>query len=572
MVELEQKTLSIWMSGQSLRIQLLILVLVGFLCMVASSHAKAEENELSLKQMLLSPGELTQAHAKIETQCESCHVHFEKSNQTPLCLECHEKIQQDLSKKIGFHGLMSEEKIKDCKSCHTDHKGRDFDISGLDMDNFDHSLTNFKLDGSHLRLSCSSCHRDQQTVKSGGPSLSLPESIHTIPTDKAFRLTEFECESCHVDFHQNEKTNECASCHNTRTWSDSKFDHSKTEFPLDGGHEKLECSNCHVGNQFESLDTQCQSCHLAKDSHLGVFGQKCDDCHKTQEWDNQPFDHFKKTGFVLRDSHVKVAGKSVQCIDCHSEKLNPETKCIGCHLEQDVHQGSNGQICQDCHNQKSWNTTDFVHNKNNTGFELTGSHRSESCDSCHLPGIKKNTITTGIGLGLIRSCIDCHQAIDPHFSKLGRDCGSCHQTESWQSDVKFNHDFSDFPLNGSHQLLVCESCHVSTSFSEQTSACIDCHKKDDVHNESLGQECETCHDTSVWSHWQFDHQQQTTFSLNGAHQNLQCNLCHTQELRDPLKPGKDCYSCHRQDDTHNGGFGMECQQCHSEESFEELDL
>lgn len=523
------------------------------------SIVSAEENELSLKQMLLTPGDLTKAHADIETKCESCHAHFDKSNQTPLCLDCHKEIKIDLANAKGFHGRLNKQQTSDCKSCHTDHKGRSFDIRGFDQDNFDHSKTDFKLDGSHENIACVNCHNNTLTRKE-----LAQKGIINLPIKAGFRFENFECSSCHIDFHEKALGDQCESCHNTKSWTNSQFEHDKTDFPLDGEHQELECSSCHINNQFEKLDTQCQSCHLSKEPHLGIFGGKCVNCHTTGEWKSKHYDHFKETGYELKDSHLEILGKNVKCIDCHSEKKNPETKCIGCHQVNDVHQGSNGAECQDCHNQKLWNKSDFIHSEASTGFVLLGAHKNVSCDSCHIPGTKRNDFD------LIRGCIDCHQAIDPHFAKLGKDCGNCHQSENWQKSVRFNHDFTDFPLTASHQLLVCESCHLSSEFSDQSKKCISCHNNDDIHEQSLGDKCESCHDSSVWSHWQFEHQQKTLFPLNGAHQNLKCSLCHNNNMNSALKPDKDCYSCHRDDDIHSGGFGIDCQQCHSEEKFEDL--
>lgn len=526
----------------------------------------SEEQELSLKQMLLTPGDLTEAHADLETKCKSCHVHFEKSNQTPLCLDCHERVNHDLIGKTGFHGRLPAQQSDDCKSCHTDHQGRNFDINGLDPDNFDHSKTNFPLDGQHTNIGCTNCH-DADSVNQNS---SLTQAIHELPVDEGFRFKEFKCSSCHVDFHKETLGNKCENCHSTKGWRVSQFEHDKTDFPLDGQHQQLECDSCHVNGQYEDTDTQCQSCHLSKEPHLGIFGKNCIDCHTTEEWQNDTYNHFKETGYRLKDSHVQIKGRDIKCIDCHSEKLKPETKCVACHQADDTHQGNNGSQCQDCHNQKSWKKTDFSHDEATTGFMLLGAHKKASCDSCHIPGEKRNVIAGHSRTDLVRDCVDCHLAIDPHFSKLGKDCGNCHQSEDWQKSVKFNHDFSDFPLTGSHQLLVCESCHLSSEFAGQSAKCISCHQSDDYHEQSLGDKCESCHDTSVWGHWQFDHQRQTNFPLNGAHQNLQCELCHNDEKLDALKPDKDCYSCHRNDDIHNGGFGVDCQQCHSEDKFEEL--
>lgn len=547
--------------------------LVVFGCWICLTNvAFSEEQELSLKQMLLTPGDLTEAHADIETKCESCHVHFDKTNQTPLCLDCHENINQDIIDETGFHGLLQSHQTKDCKSCHSDHQGRDFDIRNLDRDNFDHTRTNFILEGEHQYVGCNNCHVNQRSgVELADKLTDLPQGLLELPVGKHFRFKEHQCNSCHVDFHKESLGNKCENCHNTKEWKVSQFDHSKTDFSLDGKHEQLSCNGCHSNNQFEKLDVQCQSCHLAKEPHLGVFGKKCNDCHTTKDWKNDSYNHFKKTGYHLKDSHVQINGRLVKCIDCHFEKLKPQTKCLGCHRDDDIHQGNNGNQCQACHNQKSWNKTNFVHDLKSTGFKLIGGHKKVSCDSCHIPGNGRNkVISQNNGTGLVRECVDCHQVIDPHFSKLGKDCGSCHQTENWRESVKFNHDFTNFPLTASHQLLVCESCHLSSEFSEQSQKCVTCHKMDDVHEQVMGETCESCHDTSVWGHWQFDHQQQTKFPLNGSHKNLECALCHNKELPEPLEPDKDCYGCHRSDDIHNGGFGSDCQQCHDENKFDEL--
>ena len=70
------------------------------------------------------PGKLTRPHAKIENKCQKCHLHFDKSNQSPLCLDCHEDIDDDLKQKHRFHSKIAKDDIKQCNGCHTDHKGR----------------------------------------------------------------------------------------------------------------------------------------------------------------------------------------------------------------------------------------------------------------------------------------------------------------------------------------------------------------------------------------------------------------------------------------------------------------
>ena len=46
----------------------------------------------------------------------------------------------------------------ECKACHTEHKGRTFDIVQLNRDTFNHAFANFTLTGSHKRAGCDGCH------------------------------------------------------------------------------------------------------------------------------------------------------------------------------------------------------------------------------------------------------------------------------------------------------------------------------------------------------------------------------------------------------------------------------
>ena len=477
--------------------------------LLANSFTANAEEEMSFKKMLLMPGDLTQVHSEFESKCESCHVHFEKSNQAPLCLECHEEVDSDLELLQGFHGKLLPIQKQDCKSCHSDHKGREFDIVGLDTEHFNHKNTDFPLLGMHKDLTCDTCHNKDTSKtkeKSGQNNIESPAGIIDFPISNGFRFEVFECVSCHENIHKSEnpalrskakkikmETEKCSSCHSEEGWQKNEFDHDKTDFALKGEHVGLECQSCHVEQDFTlEISGDCQSCHIAKEPHLGVFGQQCSDCHTEKTWENESYNHLKETDFNLKGKHEQL-----QCIDCHSEKLNPASKCITCHASEDVHQGSNGASCETCHNENSWSKTSFNHSLSKTGFSLDGSHKNVECESCHLPGLSRKEISlvnrslNEVNMGfvseinLVRQCIDCHRVVDPHFGNLGNDCAQCHTTSKWSESVKFNHDFSDFPLTASHQLLVCESCHLSSDFSSQESTCIACHEGDDAHEMTM---------------------------------------------------------------------------------------
>ena len=124
--------------------------------MMTASRAGAEG--LDLKSMILMPGPLTEAHAEQEPVYESCHSSFDKAAQDSLCLDCHEDIAGDRDDGRGFHGRSGLASKVSCKSCHTDHKGRDYIIVPLDQDIFDHESTDFSLEGKHASVPCESCH------------------------------------------------------------------------------------------------------------------------------------------------------------------------------------------------------------------------------------------------------------------------------------------------------------------------------------------------------------------------------------------------------------------------------
>ena len=148
-------------------------------------------------------------------------------------------------------------------------------------------------------------------------------------------------------------------------------------------------------------------------------------------------------------------------------------------------------------------------------------------------------------------------------------CGTCHNTNGWRSTNLFDHDFTEFPLVGLHQLVPCESCHVGNQFDGTPAGCVDCHEGDDVHEGGLARQCDQCHTPNAWQLWNFDHDKQTNFSLTGKHTGLTCSACHPANS-DPKKTPGFCGSCHRAQDIHRGEFGPDCGRCHSTDDFLQL--
>jgi len=497
-------------------------------------------------EKLVMPGELIQGHAKYEDNCSECHQSFSKTDQSKLCTDCHKDIAKDLKEHKGYHGKSKIVNKRPCKSCHTDHKGRKENIVLLDKEIFNHETTDFSLTGQHKQTQCSNCHK----------------------TNKKYREALSSCYSCHKndDAHKEKLGKKCYTCHNETSWKKIKFDHSKTDFPLREKHEKASCDSCHPDNRHKKTPTTCYSCHAINDTHRGRYGKKCKSCHSEKKWSESHFDHNKKTKFKLKGQH-----KNVACDSCHTIKKGNIFKnklkktCISCHKNDDIHNGRTSNKCDKCHSETRWKKHKFNHDKD-TKFKLKGKHKKLTCTTCHPSGkkIKNQKLKT--------NCYSCHKLDDSHQDQQGRECENCHNDQGWRHRVIFNHDITQFPLLGQHAIIPCQECHLSSTFKDASENCISCHKADDEHKQTLGTLCNQCHNPNGWKLWQFDHNKQSSFTLENAHKGLQCKACHKSKTDQSINQSSTCNACHLQDDIHRGDFGSHCDQCHNSNKFDEIQL
>ena len=291
------------------------------------------------------------------------------------------------------------------------------------------------------------------------------------------------------------------------------------------------------------------SCHRKDDVHRGNLGRKCNECHDEKAWRRHGFDH-DKTSFPLHGKHVEVA-----CDSCHAAQHYKGTPklCNDCHRFNDVHAGRFGTRCAGCHNEKSWKKISFDHDRN-TDYPLTGRHGVASCASCH-------TGTT-FRQKLPEDCYSCHRDMDQHRGAYGKKCESCHTTGGWAKS-RFDHDRkTGFPLRGRHAKIACTACHRGEVAHEKPgTACVDCHRADDVHQGKQGTNCGRCHGEDGWAQKvRFDHGL-TRFPLIGLHAVVPCEECHLSAVY--TDTGRECIDCHRKDDTHRERLGERCAMCHN---------
>ncbi|MEE2787377.1 MAG: hypothetical protein VX589_08565 [Myxococcota bacterium] len=484
---------------------------------------------------------LSSVHAHLDTkdQCDSCHVSFSGVPDSK-CADCHQDIATRVRASRGYHGRVA--KNNQCHDCHREHLGRNYNITPLDKQTFDHELTGWSLTGGHLRVPCRECHSEKRPK-------TRRDSYLNAPTD---------CQGCHGEYHgQASKTDlaDCERCHTTEGWNkispQMAFDHRReTQFPLTGQHQDVACDKCHLGKrQFGPIEVSgCVTCH--QDPHpRGVFdGLICEDCHVTDGFTvKNIFDH-RTTGWPLRGKHAQNA-----CMDCHNwDKWKPpSTDCGSCH--QDSHRGQfNGVACSQCHSETGWTGRHLVFNHDRMSvFPLKGKHRRVECAECHPNGLYKPIDTR---------CINCHADENPHGDTFGETpCSNCHSPVDWKK-TRFDHSVTGFELEGRHTDQPCYRCHPNgTELQDDTQPnCSYCHL--DVHSQQFSdRECSECHTgAQAWLIPFFDHSL-SRFKLEGRHLDVSCSGCHKDGHYRPIEA--TCENCHA--NFHAPQFEKACQECHT---------
>jgi hypothetical protein len=580
------------------------LSLTLFTAMLPGARAQGIES-------VIAPGKLIQGHAKYEDECKQCHVKFDRKAQDGLCMDCHKEIGADVRARTGFHG---KSKPQACRTCHTDHKGRDARVVDLDKKKFDHAFTDFSLRGKHQEVECDKCHL----------------------SGKKYREAALECNACHKkdDVHKGSLGAKCADCHTENKWKEARFDHDKTRFSLTGKHVEVKCADCHKDNNYKETPRACVACHKKDDDqkgHKGQFGDKCESCHGAKSWKESSFNHDTDTKYALRgkhrstpcatchtghlykvklsqecfachkkdDKHKETLGKEcgnchternwkespkfdhqttsfpllgkhlkTECKECHKSALFKEAPkdCFSCHKKDDKHTGNLGEKCADCHVERDWKTTTGRFNHDKTKFVLRNAHAATSvkCNACHKDlGSFRNTPL---------DCLSCHKKDDKHEGQEGKKCEQCHNDKTWK-DTRFDHGLSRFPLTGKHIVTVCKKCHETPRYKDAPRDCYSCHKKEDKHKQKFGLQCETCHNARAWSIWHFEHDLKTSYKLDGGHRKVACESCHKEPApkgKNAAVVGSSCFGCHRNEDVHDGQFGARCEQCHVTESWKKI--
>jgi hypothetical protein len=480
----------------------------------------------------------------------------------PACLSCHEDAHR-------------EQYASDrCLTCHTMRAWKP-------ADGFDHGRTAYPLVGRHREATCASCH--------------LPRGIEPAnarPGDLVFTGLAFAaCDSCHDDVHRGQfDGTRCESCHSEEGFKPARFDHARSNYPLTGKHRDVECYACHKPRVEQASSSapsprrfrgvphaECSDCH--RDVHAGRLGPACASCHVVEGWratKDEPFDH-DRTRYPLRGRHIKV-----ECTKCHPPgrglTVAAFERCATCHADPHLGQFASRTdrgACESCHDVFGFRPSRFtLANHQVCDYPLEGAHGATPCDRCHrkvapaeLPVPVDGRIEP-VTLFTFPStrCLDCHE--DPHAGALDRfadasGCSGCHAVTGW-GRVTFDHARTGSTLEGAHATASCSGCHRKTDRGAERlvwvgigTGCTDCHRNphgSQFDRAGVPPDCRRCHTLESWKKLSFDHDRDSVFRVDGAHESVPCAGCHRLE------------KMQGQDVVRYRPLPVDCKACHGESS------
>ena len=180
---------------------------------------------------------------------------------------------------------------------------------------------------------------------------------------------------------------------------------------------------------------------------------------------------------------------------------------VGSRAETDEEaQNPHGELeeaCSVCHSPRAWTpaviSDKFDHARH--GMVLTSAHAQTRCMSCHRSLVFDSESP---------ECVSCHQ--DVHRAELGTDCERCHSVTSFidRAVMRREHQFTRFPLRGSHTVVDCDECHTPVDqgqmvYVNRDVECEACHRDDylaatspDHIASGFSDDCSLCHVALSW--------------------------------------------------------------------------
>ena len=181
----------------------------------------------------------------------------------------------------------------------------------------------------------------------------------------------------------------CSTCHDTLLWTDGKFDHSTTGFPLQGPH--MLPPRTAVTGAIGPMVNACTDCHLGGNYTTGYPTTDCYGCHQTYYTNAQNYG-------ANVPNHVAAAYPTA-CIACHTQWVTQAW--LGAVFTHPAFQiPHRGSVCADCHinpvNYKQFSCINACHTGNSP-------HTNRTVTDGHHSGVNGYTYNATI-------CVNCHKS------------------------------------------------------------------------------------------------------------------------------------------------------------------
>lgn len=603
------------------------------LVLVANDNELCFSCHLELKEKFSSGV----VHASVEKgycwDCHDPHASNKKSLLRPVpggtddpasCLTCHNSSLQPALQATHRHKPVID---LQCLSCHEPHNSPH--VALLKRDGSTICLTCHEKDRDKMTkahqtrhidaLSCLDCHSGHASNSKG----LLSDKTHP-------PFASGDCETCHtlpdasgqVSFESGtDKNAVCAECHEEQT----RAELWKVPHPAVSDDNCLDCHTPHssrYGNLLTKKESKiCEDCHtdILTDSELAkhqpVALGLCDKCHDVHGSDNPSL--LKKVGPQLcldchttfsanmdssQTRHLAAAGDCLTCHDPHEGigpailKKPPEELCSECHTPDSKaftaassHQPYVTNNCATCHLPHFSNTphllrstkTDLCLNCHfDIGATLTLAHPHEpatsDCLSCHSPhfSIEQNLLNETSS----ELCLSCHDGLDLGLNKhyvhspvKARECTGCHNPHGSERPALLSSRVASTLIQGKilmksrplsdKQATLCYTCHeffgeqIEKSAAHQPvkdgqcDACHESHSSDNpgfvkLSAPELCTQCHTVDSTLKAPHSGYDISQSNCLDCHNPHLSTRPKL--VREMVHPPFAEESCDNCHEQ--------------------------
>lgn len=273
-----------------------------------------------------------------------------------------------------------------------------------------------------------------------GPKTKRPH-VADPPVPEALDLSRFELKPARAAAAPHADTR-CEACHSTASWTDVRFAHEKTGFPLKDAHRAVDCKACHPVDFKLKVARECSGCH--RDGHGGDLGARCEGCHDEATWRSRfGADAHRRSAFPLVGRHAFLP-----CEECHGEARDrafsrPTVPCLSCH-QRDYDRTRTTALdharlgfstdCRQCHG--AWTFSRVRFPQHDACFQISGGpHAGVACLGCH------SALSTFTAPGTCdtrtAACSSCHEHLcaksDAQHTKVpgyqcrDRKCFECHR-------------------------------------------------------------------------------------------------------------------------------------------------